>query len=156
MGEDALLADVIFADSKRKKVLCIEQGEEPILALYDGKQKKLDFKMNYEDPTNTFEVSVDKKYFVEYEGMMAGDTEEEKQGTTEVKIYSLVNKKMFLLYLMKKAVVTIQNEKKSLLGYYGHPYVAQQIADMFSTWVKSIWRQEERCSMYVCFMCLEK
>jgi len=133
LGEDALLADVIFADSRRKKVLCIEQGEEPILALYDGKNKKLDFKMNYEDPTNTFEVSVDKKYFVEYEGMMAGDTEEEKAGKTEVKIYSLVNKKMFLLYLMKKAVVNIQNEKKSLLGYYGHPYVAQQIADMFGS-----------------------
>jgi hypothetical protein len=132
LGEDALLTEVVFVNPRKKKVLCVEQGEEAILALYDAKYKRLDFKMNYENANNTFEVSLDKKYFVEYDGAMAGDVDENTPGTTEIKVYSLVNKKMFLLYLMKKAVIDTQEGKKSLLGYYGHPYVAQQIADMFS------------------------
>jgi len=134
LGEDAILIETVFCDLRRKKALCFNQGEEPILALYDLYNKKLDFKMNFDEPSSSFQTSIDKKYFVAYDGQVSGDTEEDKQGSTDIKVYSLVNKKMFLLYLMKKACVTVKGEKRSLLSYYGHPYVAQQVADMFSSW----------------------
>ncbi len=132
MGEDALLTDVVFVNQRNKKILCVEQSEEVCLVLYDAKHKRLDFKMNCDNPNSSYQVSNDKKYFVEYESVMAGDVDESIEGTTEFKVYSLVNKKMLLLYLMKNAVVEANGEKKNLLGYYGHPYVAQQIADMLA------------------------
>jgi len=59
---------------------------------------------------------------------MVADEDPKKDWKTPLYFYTFTKKKIWVLFLMKRA--KIQGKNESLLSYYGSPYIAQHVAEM--------------------------
>lgn len=126
-GSQVILAEVLPVDTERKYVLAIEGSEPQNVVLLDGNTGKASF-MKRQGENSMYAVSLDGKYFVEYESSMSCEADPNCPNETKLKICRYFGKKIYILHLLNEAKT--KTTKESFFSYYKSPYVAKHIVEM--------------------------
>jgi len=96
------------------------------------KSNKTEFYKTVPKGNEVHALSQDGKYFVGYEAQMVGEEDPNLPFKTNLNINTFVNKKLFVVFLMKRAKINVQGKSENLLGFYGSPYIARDVAEMLT------------------------
>ena len=131
-NKEVMLADCVFHDPKTKRLLVQEIGCElyKVATLYNFEKKKFEFFKNIAVSDEIHTLSHDKKYFIGYSPRFISDESLEIHGETHLNVNIFVNRKVWVIHLMKKAKINVEGKNVSLLDYFGSPFLAQHVADL--------------------------
>lgn len=129
-----MVEDAIWIDPKRNIALLEEQGinKQKALTLYNVKTRRFEFGKEIPEAIagdHLYVCSKDNSYVVSYKCQMAAtwpEPEEKDKRKAPLYFYKFTKKKIWVLFLMKRAKLNGQ----SLLDYYKTPYIAQHVAEM--------------------------
>jgi len=124
---DKLIYQVIGVKPERKCVIFIEILDSFRIVVYNAKDKRAESIEDYTENLS-FAFSLDKTYFVGYDGTTTGKENARLAGSTRIAVHPLrmnvQNKKIFLLFMFSNAKT---KTGKCFLEYYGSAYIVQDI-----------------------------
>ena len=125
-GIDSLLTDVVDVDIKGQRVILTEFAEDSNVVLFDFRTSQAFIKR--QDEESLYSMSLDKKFVVEYDGVLAGDEDAQKTQNTKINMLRIVHKTVLTLFIMKYAK---SRSGVTYLELYKDPYIAKHISEMF-------------------------
>mmetsp|Transcript_19052 Transcript_19052/g.21838 ORF Transcript_19052/g.21838 Transcript_19052/m.21838 type:complete len:412 (-) Transcript_19052:94-1329(-) len=120
------LTEVIPIDYERKNVLAIEMYGVSKVVIYNTETQRAEFYK--EQKRGFYSVSTDASYIIEYDANLVGDEDLSLPGETKVGLHRLVERKVFLLHLLKN--LKAKKSRKTFFDFYGDQYVIKSIAEM--------------------------
>jgi len=134
VNKEVAIKDAVWSDPVRNRILFEETGSEinNLVTLYNLKSNKTEFYKTVPKGNEVHALSQDGKYFVGYEAQMVGEEDPNLPFKTNLNINTFVNKKLFVVFLMKRAKINVQGKSENLLGFYGSPYIARDVAEMLT------------------------
>ena len=131
-NKEVLVADCLFSDPKSKRLLIQEIGSDvyKVATLYNFGKKKAEFFKSIPVNDEVHTLSHDRKYFIGYSPRFVSDENGEISSETNLNINIFVNRKVWVIYLMKNAKINIKGQNVALLEYFGSPFLAQHVAEL--------------------------